>query len=92
MNQTTFLYVCFLLLQLESILSKQNVQEAQSCTTYFNKTQLQGLEPKIQQKICDILLSDQSNVSELSLEQRNFKKPSAYEVWGYGFMMVTFIR
>ena len=90
MNKTKFLPVYILLLHLGTILSSEG-DASPSCSKYFNKTHLQGLEPKIQEQICDILLKDQYNGSQ-SYEQRNFKKPSQYEVWGYGFMMVTFIR
>ena len=92
MNQTKLLFVLIFLLHLRTILTKEeDVDRSQSCSKYLNKTHLQGLEPKIQEKICDMLLRDLYNNSQ-NFDQRTYKKPSQYEVWGYGFIMVTFIR
>jgi len=38
-----------------------------------------------------MLLRNHHDASKQRFESRNFQKPSQYEVWGYGFMMVTFI-
>ena len=96
MDRTKFFTFLILLLQLRNILStEKDEQNNKSCSEY--QTYMEGLQlqPKIQQQICDILRRykyDNGSEHTQSLEQRNDKKPSQYEVWGYGFMMVTFIR
>ena len=80
-----------LLLQLGVIISTEDQHGTPRCSQYLNQTQLQSLTPEIRQKLCDNLLRDLSQVSGPE-QSRNNNKPSQYEVWGYGVMMVTFIR
>ena len=80
-----------ILLQLGGVISTQDQDLSPSCSVYLNQTHLQSFTPEIRQKICDNLLRDLSQVSGPE-PTRNHNKPSQYEVWGYGVMMVTFIR
>ena len=82
---------CLLLLQLRVITSTEDEQQTPSCSLYLNQSYLESLTPEIQKKICDNLLRDLSPVTGPE-QTRNNNKPSQYEVWGYGVMMVTFIR
>ena len=80
-----------ILLHLACIISTEDQHGAPGCSLYLNQSYLESLTPEIQKKICDNLLRDLSQVTGPE-QTRNNNKPSQYEVWGYGVMMVTFIR
>ena len=67
-----------------------------TCSQYINKTKLLDMTSSQITRVCSVLIVDTSDITEVvsdsgvSKEPRT--RPSQFEVWGYGLLMVTLIR
>ena len=73
------------------VLSDLSPSQLQDCAQFVNQTQLQGLEPGQQARVCSVFLDEDDNTREQLSPDTPRGRPQPYEVWGYGLLMVTLI-
>ena len=66
-----------------------------NCSQYINKTKLLEMSNSQITRVCSVLLVEHGDDTEIvgdNAAKEPRARPSQFEVWGYGLLMVTLIR